>query len=95
MACDGQQEKRDTVAMVAKTCFFSSLKNRISETRGGKKIMLTTLTEKIKFKYKFLQFYQVLFISFHLNVQGCLTTGLVVKALVAFLSLQQVAQHAE
>lgn len=35
------------------------------------KIMLTALAEKIKFIYKFLQFYQVLvYISFHLNVQG-------------------------
>jgi hypothetical protein len=57
MACDGKQEK-DTVAMAAKT-FFSSLKNSMSEI--SKKKMLTALAEKIKFKYKFLQFYQGLF----------------------------------
>lgn len=44
----------------SKNIFFS-LKNSMSET-SGKKIMLTALAEKIKFKYKFLQFYQVLFI---------------------------------
>lgn len=58
MACDGKQ--KDTVAMVAKTFFFSSLKNSISET-SGEKIILTALAEKIKFKYKFLQLYQLLF----------------------------------
>ena len=57
MACDGKQET-DTVAMAAKT-FFSSLKNSMSEI--SKKKMLTALAEKIKFKYKFLQFYQGLF----------------------------------
>lgn len=60
MVCDGKQEK-DTVAMVAKTFFFS-LKNSMSDQ--WKKIMLTALAEKIKFTCKFLQFYQVLFIHF-------------------------------
>lgn len=53
MVCDGKQEK-DIVAMVAKTFFFFSLKNSMSETSGGKKTMLTAVAEKIKFKYKFL-----------------------------------------
>lgn len=44
----------------SKNIFFLSLKNSISET-SGKKIILTALAEKIKFKYEFLQFYQLLF----------------------------------
>lgn len=44
----------------SKNIFFSSLKNSISET-SGEKIILTALAEKIKFKYKFLQLYQLLF----------------------------------
>lgn len=59
MACDGKQEK-DTVAMAAKT--FFSLKNSMSEI--SRKKMLTALAEKIKFKYKFLLFYQRLFVFF-------------------------------
>lgn len=58
--------------------------------------MLNVLAEKIKFKYKFLQFYQVLFrYFFQLNVQGCLTMGLPVKGQVTFLCFEQVVQHAE
>lgn len=65
MVFDGKQEK-DTVAMVAKTFFFS-LKNSMSDQR--KKIMLTTFVEKINYIYNFLQLYQVLFI--YLSILMC------------------------
>lgn len=94
MACDGKQEK-DTVAMAAKT--FFSLKNSMSEISRGKK-MLTALAEKIKFKYKFLLFYQGLFVFFSVfffcfNVQRFVTTDLLVNFF--FPCFQQVTQRAK
>lgn len=60
------------------------------------KIMLTALAEKIKFIYKFLQFYQVLvYISFHLNVQGQLAMSLLVEVQITFLCFEQTVRHAE
>lgn len=60
MAGDGKREK-DTVAMAAKTFFFS-LKNSMSEISRKKNANCTC--REIKFKYKFLQFYQGLFMFF-------------------------------
>jgi hypothetical protein len=52
--------------------------------------MLTALAEEIKFKYKFLQFYQVLFMYISdLNMQRCLTMNLLIKVQVAFLCFEQ------
>lgn len=58
--------------------------------------MLTAHAEKIKYKYKILQFYQETFTYFfYLNVQGRFTITLLVEVQVIFVCIEQVIQNAE